>query len=417
MDLVGTVGLPALIAGGYFVASRSIHRLTHFEPDYAPRNLLGRLRVRWLDIHDTMGPAQNTLDWVARSVMSIALPVLENVIIVLPLSAVAMMFVGGGFIDACIFSLALVPAVWSIRKGLEEILPESFGFHPPQIERLPRYIANLPAASVRVTQRDIDIAQQSFGVVNDADIPEEWSDDSVLGLHKCPISLSPIRRAAGDPNGKTIYDLKYILMALRTDPKSPITRSQLFPRQLMALPAVQAIIESRLIELQNTRTTGQTSGVQSQQGTGKQWAIQCLKNIIDRIKTKKIHEIDRAILRGWGRYFAPFVCRITDLPIIELVHLSQKGPLGKERLYYEKAALGQWNGDAPPPGWTSQEAPSLANTSLEDKMLLQDRWGELVKVLEKEVQDLENGTGNYENTELLRNAVQGPLGSGSTTCK
>ena len=78
------------------------------------------------------------------------------------------------------------------------------------------------------------------------EIPPPLREDRVLRQYICPISQEPIRHPVGDPNGRTVYEERSIRRWLEGHHTSPVTRLPLTYRDLVPMPSLQALIDSRL---------------------------------------------------------------------------------------------------------------------------------------------------------------------------
>lgn len=86
-------------------------------------------------------------------------------------------------------------------------------------------------------------------LLNLPNIPEPLHNDRVFNRYICSISHSPIRHPVGDPtNPRVLYEREMIIEWLLRNPTSPTTRQHLTIHQLIPRPAVQALINARLIE-------------------------------------------------------------------------------------------------------------------------------------------------------------------------
>lgn len=80
-------------------------------------------------------------------------------------------------------------------------------------------------------------------------IPDPLHTDVVFSKYICPITHSPIRHPVGDPtNPRVLYEKDMIVTWLKTHHTSPTTRKPLTISQLIPKPALQALINARLIE-------------------------------------------------------------------------------------------------------------------------------------------------------------------------
>lgn len=77
-------------------------------------------------------------------------------------------------------------------------------------------------------------------------IPAYLHEDQILSKYVCIITKAPIRYVVGDPNRRTLYEKANITQWLREHNTSPVTRKHLTAADLVPLPAVQSLIDSRL---------------------------------------------------------------------------------------------------------------------------------------------------------------------------
>lgn len=86
-------------------------------------------------------------------------------------------------------------------------------------------------------------------------IPPPLFQDDVLSQYICPILNQPIRHPVGDPTSRnaagqitTIYEARTIQRWLEEHPTSPVSRHPLHIEDLVPMPALQNLIDSRLEE-------------------------------------------------------------------------------------------------------------------------------------------------------------------------
>ncbi len=77
-------------------------------------------------------------------------------------------------------------------------------------------------------------------------IPFYLHTDPILSKYICVITREPIRHIVADPNRKALYEKEAILRWIKQNHTSPLTRCTLTEADLIPLPALQSLIDSRL---------------------------------------------------------------------------------------------------------------------------------------------------------------------------
>lgn len=129
--------------------------------------------------------------------------------------------------DKLAFVGCLCSTSWIVRFGVSEFLKN----HAPKVAKM---IA--PSGSEKKTWLH--------------GIPERFNNDPILRRYSCPITLGSIRNIVRDPNG-IAYEKRALLFWLLSQGTSPITREVLDISDLRESPASQAIIDSRLAQLED----------------------------------------------------------------------------------------------------------------------------------------------------------------------
>jgi len=117
-----------------------------------------------------------------------------------------------------------------------------------------RRVAAIMVNHVNAQQEAADL--EMFDLTRLPFIPEPLHNDPVFRRYICPLTQRPIRFVVADPtfHGRVLYERAAIRTALAVRPQSPVTRAPLRVAQLLARPAVQNEINTRLRQLQELLT-------------------------------------------------------------------------------------------------------------------------------------------------------------------
>lgn len=109
-------------------------------------------------------------------------------------------------------------------------------------------VAGVPLHPMAAAREGIPVVDQhTFDLLACSSIPVELHDDVIFSRHTCVISHEPIRHPAGLPGEASLYELSILAQWVREHGTSPTTRRPVGVHQIITKPAIQALIDHRLL--------------------------------------------------------------------------------------------------------------------------------------------------------------------------
>lgn len=140
--------------------------------------------------------------------------------------------------------LGLAEKGYTLGQNVYEGIARFFHHHA---RRIPAILRRINAVAAAGGNPNAPVVQQVFSLRALGFIPSPLHGDAVFSRFLCPITQMPIRHPVCDPNGQTLYERSAICAWLAQRPVSPVTRAPMAVVDLLERPAVQALIDQRLV--------------------------------------------------------------------------------------------------------------------------------------------------------------------------